>query len=96
METNPLKITELVLRDAHQSLLATRMRTEDMLPIGEKLDQVNAKTSKEEYKKGKAYYDKGKYREAMRHLSKVTTGNDLKTAKDLIKKIRESQSHLAE
>ncbi|KMP11459.1 pyruvate carboxylase subunit B [Candidatus Nitromaritima sp. SCGC AAA799-C22] len=37
---NPLKITEVVLRDAHQSLLATRMRTEDMLPIGEKLDQV--------------------------------------------------------
>jgi oxaloacetate decarboxylase (Na+ extruding) subunit alpha len=36
----PLKVTELVLRDAHQSLLATRMRTEDMLPIGEKLDQV--------------------------------------------------------
>ena len=40
MEKNPLKITELVLRDAHQSLLATRMRTEDMLPIAEKLDQV--------------------------------------------------------
>ena len=40
METNPLKITELVLRDAHQSLLATRMRTEDMLPIAEKLDKV--------------------------------------------------------
>ena len=40
MKTNPLKITELVLRDAHQSLLATRMRTEDMLPIAEKLDQV--------------------------------------------------------
>ncbi len=40
METTPLKITELVLRDAHQSLLATRMRTEDMLPIAEKLDQV--------------------------------------------------------
>ena len=40
METAPLKITELVLRDAHQSLLATRMRTEDMLPIAEKLDQV--------------------------------------------------------
>ncbi|MBT5548899.1 MAG: sodium-extruding oxaloacetate decarboxylase subunit alpha [Nitrospina sp.] len=40
METSPLKITELVLRDAHQSLLATRMRTEDMLPIAEKLDQV--------------------------------------------------------
>jgi len=40
METNPLKITELVLRDAHQSLLATRMRTDDMLPIAEKLDKV--------------------------------------------------------
>jgi oxaloacetate decarboxylase (Na+ extruding) subunit alpha len=40
METKPLKITELVLRDAHQSLLATRMKTEDMLPIAEKLDQV--------------------------------------------------------
>ncbi len=36
----PIKITEVVLRDAHQSLLATRMRTEDMLPIAEKLDQV--------------------------------------------------------
>jgi oxaloacetate decarboxylase alpha subunit len=36
----PLGITELVLRDAHQSLLATRMRLEDMLPIAAKLDQV--------------------------------------------------------
>ena len=35
-----VEITETVLRDAHQSLLATRMRTEDMLPIAEKLDQV--------------------------------------------------------
>lgn len=35
-----LGITELVLRDAHQSLLATRMRIEDMLPMAEKLDQV--------------------------------------------------------
>jgi pyruvate/oxaloacetate carboxyltransferase len=35
-----LEITETVLRDAHQSLLATRLRTEDMLPIAEKLDQV--------------------------------------------------------
>lgn len=35
-----LGITEVVLRDAHQSLLATRMRIEDMLPIAEKLDQV--------------------------------------------------------
>ncbi len=36
----PLGITELVLRDAHQSLLATRLRLDDMLPIAEKLDQV--------------------------------------------------------
>lgn len=35
-----LQITDVVLRDAHQSLLATRMRTEDMLPIAEKLDAV--------------------------------------------------------
>ncbi|MDI3310909.1 MAG: oxaloacetate decarboxylase subunit alpha [Thermoanaerobacterium sp.] len=35
-----LKITETVLRDAHQSLLATRMTTEEMLPIAEKLDEV--------------------------------------------------------
>ncbi len=39
-EAKPLGITELVLRDAHQSLLATRMRVDDMLPIAEKLDQV--------------------------------------------------------
>lgn len=39
-EKNPLKITDTILRDAHQSLLATRMRTEDMLPIAEKLDEV--------------------------------------------------------
>jgi oxaloacetate decarboxylase alpha subunit len=37
---NPLKVTEVALRDAHQSLLATRMKTEDMLPIAEKLDAV--------------------------------------------------------
>ncbi len=36
----PLGITELVLRDGHQSLFATRMRIEDMLPIAEKLDKV--------------------------------------------------------
>jgi oxaloacetate decarboxylase alpha subunit len=35
-----LGITDVVLRDAHQSLLATRMRIEDMLPIAGKLDQV--------------------------------------------------------
>jgi oxaloacetate decarboxylase alpha subunit len=35
-----IELTETVLRDAHQSLLATRMRTADMLPIAGKLDQV--------------------------------------------------------
>ncbi len=39
-EKKALGITELVLRDAHQSLLATRMRIDDMLPIAGKLDQV--------------------------------------------------------
>jgi len=39
-EKKPLGITELVLRDAHQSLLATRMRIEDMLPIAGKLDAI--------------------------------------------------------
>ncbi len=38
--TKPLAITELVLRDAHQSLLATRMRTEDMLPIAKQIDEA--------------------------------------------------------
>lgn len=38
--TKPLAITEVVLRDAHQSLLATRLRVEDMLPIAEQLDRV--------------------------------------------------------
>ncbi|MCK5888787.1 MAG: sodium-extruding oxaloacetate decarboxylase subunit alpha [Methylococcales bacterium] len=36
----PLGITEVVLRDAHQSILATRLRIEDMLPICEKLDNI--------------------------------------------------------
>ena len=36
----PLKITETVLRDAHQSLIATRMTTEQMLPIVDKMDKV--------------------------------------------------------
>ncbi len=35
-----VKITDTILRDAHQSLIATRMRIEDMLPICEKLDKV--------------------------------------------------------
>lgn len=37
---HPLGITDVVLRDAHQSLFATRMRIDDMLPIAEALDQV--------------------------------------------------------
>ncbi len=36
----PIKITETVLRDAHQSLIATRMSTEQMLPIIDKMDKV--------------------------------------------------------
>ena len=39
-EVKPIKITETVLRDAHQSLIATRMPTELMLPIVEKMDQI--------------------------------------------------------
>ncbi|MCL2917673.1 sodium-extruding oxaloacetate decarboxylase subunit alpha [Shewanella litorisediminis] len=38
--TKALALTDVVLRDAHQSLLATRLRVEDMLPIAAKLDQV--------------------------------------------------------
>lgn len=38
--TKPLGITDVVLRDAHQSILATRVRLEDMLPIADKLDQI--------------------------------------------------------
>lgn len=40
IEKKPVKIVETVLRDAHQSLLATRMTTEQMLPIVGKMDQV--------------------------------------------------------
>ncbi len=36
----PVGITETVLRDAHQSLIATRMTTEQMLPIAEKMDKI--------------------------------------------------------
>lgn len=35
-----IQVTDVILRDAHQSLIATRMRTEDMLPICEKLDRI--------------------------------------------------------
>ncbi|WP_113906413.1 sodium-extruding oxaloacetate decarboxylase subunit alpha [Aliidiomarina celeris] len=38
--SQPLKLTELVLRDAHQSILATRFRIDDMLPVAEALDKA--------------------------------------------------------
>lgn len=40
IEKKPVKIMETVLRDAHQSLIATRMKTDQMLPIIEKMDKV--------------------------------------------------------
>ncbi len=40
IEKKPIKITETILRDAHQSLIATRMTTEQMLPIIDKMDKV--------------------------------------------------------
>lgn len=40
MAKNPLKITDTILRDAHQSQAATRMKLEDMLPACEKLDKM--------------------------------------------------------
>ena len=40
IEKKPIKITETILRDAHQSLIATRRTTEQMLPIIKKMDQV--------------------------------------------------------
>ena len=40
MEKRTIAITDTTWRDSHQSLLATRMRIEDMLPIAEKMDAV--------------------------------------------------------
>lgn len=40
IEKRPIKITETILRDAHQSLIATRMTTEQMVPIIDKMDKV--------------------------------------------------------
>ena len=40
VEKKPVKIMETILRDAHQSLIATRMTTEQMLPIVDKMDKV--------------------------------------------------------
>ncbi len=40
MTAKPVKITDTTFRDAHQSLMATRMRTESMIPVAEKMDRV--------------------------------------------------------
>ena len=37
---NPIKFTDTTFRDGHQSLLATRMRTEDIVPFMERMDQM--------------------------------------------------------
>ena len=44
MANNPVKITETILRDAHQSLCATRMRIEQMVPQLEALDAIGFST----------------------------------------------------
>ena len=41
IKKKPVKIVETVLRDAHQSLIATRMTTEEMLPIVDKLSLIH-------------------------------------------------------
>ena len=40
IEKKPVKIVETILRDAHQSLIATRMTTDQMMPVVEKMDKV--------------------------------------------------------
>lgn len=40
VQKKPVQICETVLRDAHQSLFATRMTTDEMLPIIDKMDQI--------------------------------------------------------
>ena len=40
IEKKPVKIVETILRDAHQSLIATRMTTDQMMPIVDKMDKV--------------------------------------------------------
>ena len=44
VEKKPVKIMETVLRDAHQSLIATRMTTEQMLPIIDKMQGRHGRT----------------------------------------------------
>ena len=46
MAKNPLRITDTILRDAHQSQAATRMRLEEMLPVADKLDKIGAEKVK--------------------------------------------------
>ena len=41
MAKKPIKVTEVVLRDAHQSLLATRMTMDEMRPILPEMDKIN-------------------------------------------------------
>ena len=41
IQKKPVQIVETVLRDAHQSLVATRMTTEQMLPIIDKMDPIS-------------------------------------------------------
>ena len=48
VEKKPVKIMETVLRDAHQSLIATRMTTEQMLPIIDKMDKIGLDGVKKE------------------------------------------------
>ena len=45
IEKKPIKIMETVLRDAHQSLIATRMTTEQMVPIISKMDRISWATA---------------------------------------------------
>ncbi|MBM3944910.1 MAG: pyruvate carboxylase subunit B, partial [SAR202 cluster bacterium] len=40
MTNNPIKISDTTFRDAHQSLIATRLRTEDMEPIAAEMDSI--------------------------------------------------------
>ena len=40
MAKKPVKIMETILRDAHQSQAATRMRLDEMLPVADKLDKI--------------------------------------------------------
>ena len=59
---SPVHITDLVLRDAHQSLLATRMRTEDMLPIAEKLNRAGCAVHHRRRMSGERIRDSTRFR----------------------------------